>query len=94
MCIGGEQRPALKADITNAEGQGHIPGYAGHIPGLDAGTEQTFGNSTAKGLQQLASTVKSFAGNATAMSFNEIPRERGIAGDRSPRARTESLVTE
>ena len=88
MCIGGEQRPALKADITNAEGQGHIPGYAGHIPGLDAGTEQTFGNSTAKGLQQLASTVKSFAGNATAMSFNEIPRERGIAGDRSPRART------
>lgn len=81
-------RPAIKSDITDTAGSRHIPGYAGHIPGLDAGTEQTFGDATAKGLQAHAATVKSFAGNATAMSMNQIPRERGVAADRSPRART------
>eukprot|EP01043_Picozoa_sp_COSAG02_P017518 COSAG02_NODE_795_length_17133_cov_6.577727_17_plen_426_part_00 len=75
-------------------GSRHIPGYAGHIPGLDAGTEKTFGNATAKGLQAHAATVKSFAGNATNMAMNDIPRERGVAADRSPRARTAPVKME
>ena len=87
-------RPATKSDITDTPNSRHIPGYAGHIPGLDAGTEMTFGTATTRSLQAHAATVKSFAGNATSKSMNEIPRERGSAFDRSPRARTAPALME
>jgi hypothetical protein len=45
-----------------------MPGYAGHIPALDAGTSQTFGASTSVGLQDLAATIHAFDG-ATAHPF-------------------------
>ena len=52
------RRPAVKSDITDTAGSRHIPGYAGHIPGLDAGTEKTFGDATANAfLQTAASTI-------------------------------------
>ena len=54
----------------------------------------TFGNATTRSLQSHAATVKSFAGNATSKSMNEIPRERGMAYDRSPRARTAPALME
>ena len=74
MCIGGEQRPALKADITNAEGQGHIPGYAGHIPGLrDRPVGSTFGHSTSPG-------IFNESDRASSMKIERIPKSSYHSG--------------
>jgi hypothetical protein len=78
-------RPSAKDMITNTPGPKHMPGYAGHIPGLDAGTSKTFGNSTSGRLQDMASTIKSYSGDATQMSRTDMPRERGLPFQRSPR---------
>ena len=37
-----DPRPANKDLITMSPGRNHVPGYAGHIPGLDAGATCKF----------------------------------------------------
>ena len=76
-------RPSAKDDITNTSHVRHMPGYAGHIPALDAGTSQTFGNSTQAKLQDLASTIKPYDGTAQNMYLKNIPHQRGLPFARS-----------
>jgi hypothetical protein len=67
-------------------GRNHVPGYAGHIPGLDAGATCTFGSSTTTNLLDTASKINasgSKAMNLQHMPISEVPRERG-----APRAQT------
>ena len=53
-----EQRTSSKLDLTNVPSSNHLPGYAGHIPGLDAGNAKTFGTSTTSALQKSAEQIK------------------------------------
>ena len=61
-------------------GRNHVPGYAGHIPGLDMGSTCTFGQSTTQNLLDSASKITP-SGSATMqikhMSTKDVPRERG-----------------
>jgi len=81
-----DPRPSDKDLITMSPGRNHVPGYAGHIPGLDAGATCTFGSSTTTNLLDTASKINasgSKAMNLQHMPISEVPRERG-----APRAQT------
>eukprot|EP01045_Picozoa_sp_COSAG04_P014514 COSAG04_NODE_1092_length_8322_cov_1.935547_4_plen_190_part_00 len=73
-------RPGNKDKITVSPGRNHVPGYAGHIPGLDMGSTCTFGQSTTQNLLDSASKITP-SGSATMqikhMSTKDVPRERG-----------------
>eukprot|EP01050_Picozoa_sp_SAG11_P027901 SAG11_NODE_7248_length_1173_cov_1.286778_2_plen_87_part_00 len=51
-------RPWSKSEITVVNEPRHLPGYSGHIPGLDAGRGETFGDSTTDQLIDLAASIK------------------------------------
>jgi hypothetical protein len=77
-------------------GRNHLPGYAGHIPGLDAGSTSTFGSSTTSNLLDTASKI-SVSGskpmNLKKMPIADVPRERGAArtSSRDPPAQASPL---
>jgi hypothetical protein len=56
----------------------HIPGYAGHIPGLDAGRGNTFGDSTTGQMINLAASITTGAlESPTSIAISSIPRDKG-----------------
>jgi len=77
-----EQRTSSKLDLTNVPSSNHLPGYAGHIPGLDAGNAKTFGTSTTSALQKSAEQIKGFAGESREMLKSMVPREMGLPSKR------------
>eukprot|EP01051_Picozoa_sp_SAG22_P002393 SAG22_NODE_105_length_20045_cov_23.373308_2_plen_263_part_00 len=57
----------------------HLPGYSGHIPGLDAGLSKTFGSSTAGSLQKESHAISAYAGKGEVLAKSMVPRELGLA---------------
>jgi len=73
-----DSRPSAKADITTAVDTNHIPGYAGHIPGVDAGRGNTFGDSTTGQMINLAASITTGAlESPTSIAISSIPRDKG-----------------
>ncbi len=72
-------RPGNKDKISVSPGRNHVPGYAGHIPGLDMGSTCTFGQSTTQNLLDSASKITPSGSTMQIkhMSTKDVPRERG-----------------
>ena len=78
--------PWVKSDVTVAETTRHLPGYSGHIPGLDAGLSKTFGASTSGSLQVESESIRPYAGEGRMLGKSMVPRELGLPHGQVKRA--------
>ena len=77
-----EHRTTGRLDITLNEGVGHVPGYAGHVPGHDdnlASVRQPFGRATRP--NKLNETMTLHGPDLGLMPKADVPTDYGMSGN-------------